>query len=50
MKFPTSGFIVKNYMSADKTAFHRPVKKNGHFGRFSRTCGRRITISKYLPG
>jgi hypothetical protein len=23
MKFPTSGFILKNYMSADKTVFHR---------------------------
>jgi hypothetical protein len=31
MKFPTSGFILKNDMSADKNAFHRNVnnkKKN----------------------
>ena len=27
MKFPTSGFILKNDMSADKTAFNRSVKK-----------------------
>jgi hypothetical protein len=27
MKFPISGFILKNDMSADKTAFHRGVKK-----------------------
>jgi hypothetical protein len=27
MKFPTSGFILENDMSADKTAFHRNVKK-----------------------
>jgi hypothetical protein len=27
MKFPTSGFILKNDMSADKTAVHRNDKK-----------------------
>jgi hypothetical protein len=44
MKFPTSGFIFKSDMSADKTAFHRPTKKKtGQFGRFSRICGRIIT-------
>ena len=51
MKFPNSEFILKNDMFADKTAFHRPVKKKmAILSGFQELVAQESPIRNYLPG
>jgi len=49
LKFPTSGFILKNDISADKTAFHRK-KKLANVHSFQELVAEKSPITTYLPG
>jgi len=53
IKFPTSGFIFKNDISADKTAFHRNVNKKKNWPIwmiFQELVAEESPITNYLPG
>jgi len=49
MKFPTSGFILKNDMSADETAFHRKKKKLANLNGFQELVAEESPVRNYLP-